>query len=125
MHAGQEYAPVFKLVCPDGTGGSREVCIENPFNVPRKIRTKVDGEFTTMVGHATIGAVNEEVKVANRIVKELGVSRLIQLCRDHCEGSPRSPEARREDGPYETGLLRRAVEPVSVCRALYAPIPEK
>jgi hypothetical protein len=67
MHAGQEYAPVFKLVCPDGTGGSREVCIENPFNVPRKIRTKVDGEFTTMVGHATIGA---EVKVANRIVKD-------------------------------------------------------
>jgi len=69
-HAGQEYAPVFKLVCPDGTGGSREVCIKNPFDVPRKIRTKIDGEFTTMVGHATIGAVNEEVNVANRIVKD-------------------------------------------------------
>ena len=69
-HAGQEHAPVFKLVCPDGTGGSREVCIENPFNVPRKIRTKVDGEFTTMVGHTTIGAVNEEVKVADRVVKD-------------------------------------------------------
>jgi hypothetical protein len=27
---GQERAPVFKLVCPDGTGGSREVCIKNP-----------------------------------------------------------------------------------------------
>jgi hypothetical protein len=69
-HAGQEHAPVFKLVCPDGTGGSREVCITNTFDVPRKMRTRVDGEFTTMIGHATIGAVNEEVNVANRIVKD-------------------------------------------------------
>jgi hypothetical protein len=69
-HAGQEYAPVFKLVCPDGTGGSREVCIKNPFDVRGKIRTKVDGTFPTMVGHATIGAVNEEVNVANRIVTD-------------------------------------------------------
>jgi hypothetical protein len=67
---GQIYAPVFKLVCLDGTGGSREVCIKNSFNVPPKHMTRVGGEFTTMVGHATIGAVNEEVKVANRIVKD-------------------------------------------------------
>ena len=69
-HAGQEYAPVFKLVCPDGTGGSRECCIENPFDVTHKIRTRVDGEFTTMAGHTTIGAVNEVVNVADRIVKD-------------------------------------------------------
>ena len=67
---GQEHAPVFKLVCPDGTGGSREVCIKNPFDV-RKIRTEVGRVLsTTMVGHATIGAVNEVVNVANRIVKD-------------------------------------------------------
>jgi len=71
--AGQEWAPVFKLVCPDGTGGSREVCIKNPFDVPRTIRARgVEGPVNTtmMAGHATIGAVNEEVKVANRIVKD-------------------------------------------------------
>ena len=68
---GQEHAPVFKLVCPDGTGGSREVCIKNPFGVPRKIWTAIGGALsTTMGGHATIGAVNEVVNVANRIVKD-------------------------------------------------------
>ena len=67
--AGQEAAPVFKLVSPDGTGGSREVCIVNPFDVPHKITTRV-GVVTTMVGHATIGAVNEVVKVEKRIVKD-------------------------------------------------------
>jgi hypothetical protein len=67
---GQEQAPVFKLVCPDGTGGSREVCIKNPFDV-RKVTARVAGALhTTMVGHATIGAVNEVVNVANRIVKD-------------------------------------------------------
>jgi hypothetical protein len=69
-HAGQEHAPVFKLVCPDGTGGSREVCIENPFNVLRKFKTRIDGEFTKMVGHKTIGAVNEIVNVSKRIEKD-------------------------------------------------------
>lgn len=82
-HAGQEYAPVFKLVCPDGTGGSREVCIKNPFNVPKREpgagRAGTGGmpgvhapniRATTMVGHATIGPVNEEVNVADRIVKD-------------------------------------------------------
>lgn len=48
--AGQSKSPVFKLVCPDGTGGSREVIIENK-------------------GLNTIGAVNERVYVFHRIVK--------------------------------------------------------
>jgi hypothetical protein len=79
-HSGQEYAPVFKLVCPDGTGGSREVCIKNLFDVPKRdpvpLRTGAMAGVhpvvptTKMVGHATIGAVNEEVNVANRIVKD-------------------------------------------------------
>jgi hypothetical protein len=54
----------------DGTGGSREVCIKNPFDVPHTIHTKIDGDFPTMVGHTTIGAVNEEVNVADCIVKD-------------------------------------------------------
>jgi len=51
-HWGQERAPIFKLVCPDGTGGSQECCITNPF------------------GASTIGAVNEEVDVSDRLVKD-------------------------------------------------------
>lgn len=68
--AGQEHAPVFKLVSPDGTDGSREICIENPFDVPRIFKTRVDGDFHMKKGHKTIGAVNEVVKVANRIEKD-------------------------------------------------------
>jgi hypothetical protein len=64
--AGQKAAPVFKLVCPDGTGGSREVCIKNPFDVPHI----AIAQFRRMEGHTTIGAVNEEVNVANRIVTD-------------------------------------------------------
>ena len=62
---GQALAPVFKLVCPDGTGGSMEVCIQNPFDVPIRM-----GGQVVMVGHATIGAVGEEVKVEKRLVKD-------------------------------------------------------
>jgi hypothetical protein len=40
-HAGQESAPVFKLVCPDGTGGSREVCIKNPFDIAETHKTRI------------------------------------------------------------------------------------
>jgi len=78
--AGQEHAPVFKLVCPDGTGGSREVCIKNPFNVPHTIELasymiekNADGtnrKVTAWTGRTTIGAVNEEVKVADRVVTD-------------------------------------------------------
>jgi hypothetical protein len=69
--AGQKKAPVFKLVCPDGTGGSREVCIKNPFDVAHKRPAmRGPGEVTEMEGHAAIGAVNEEVKVADRILKD-------------------------------------------------------
>jgi len=69
---GQKFAPVFKLVSPDGTGGSREVCIKNPFDVPTntKVDSRVNGPLQMMVGHTTIGAVNEVVNVADRIVKD-------------------------------------------------------
>jgi hypothetical protein len=61
-----------------------------------------------MVGHATIGAVNEVVNVAERIVKDSVAQGYYKLCRDCCEGSPRSPEARREHRPHATWLLCRA-----------------
>lgn len=68
--AGQEEAPVFKLICPDGTGGSREVCIANPFDVFRPLNSRGGPTYSPMVGHSTIGAVNEVVNVANRIEKD-------------------------------------------------------
>jgi hypothetical protein len=66
--AGQEAAPIFKLVCPDGTGGSRECCIENRYDTPYKINTG-SGETTVTLGRSTIGDVGESVSVANRLVK--------------------------------------------------------
>jgi hypothetical protein len=48
---GQAKIPVFKLVSPDGTGGSMECVITNN-------------------GSTTIGPVNEEVKLADRFVKD-------------------------------------------------------
>jgi hypothetical protein len=48
--AGQSKSSIFKLVCPDGTGGSREVIIKNQ-------------------GQETIGAANEVVDVDHRVVR--------------------------------------------------------
>jgi hypothetical protein len=48
---GQARIPVFKLVSPDGTGGSRECVITNN-------------------GRAIVGAVNEEVNLAGRFIKD-------------------------------------------------------
>jgi hypothetical protein len=62
---GQKMVPVFKLVSPDGTGGSRECCIKNPMDVPFKI-AGVAGKF----GQSNIGAINEEVDVSGRIVSD-------------------------------------------------------
>lgn len=69
-HAGQEYAPVFKLLSPDGTGGSREVCIENIFDIRREHKTKIDGTTVHMVGHDTIGNTDEVVNVSDRLVTD-------------------------------------------------------
>lgn len=63
---GQKQVPVFKLVSPDGTGGSRECCITNPFDEPFQMGKIV----VPNKGKANIGAVNEEVKVADRMVKD-------------------------------------------------------
>jgi hypothetical protein len=67
---GQEMIPVFKLVSPDGTGGSRECCITNPPEVPlHSVRLGTTVVVPAKRGRPNIGAVNEFVKVAHRIVK--------------------------------------------------------
>jgi len=65
---GQEHSPVFKLVCPDGTGGSREVCIKNPFVIPDKVQSRNGAKYTKMVGTTTIGAVGDMVSVSKRML---------------------------------------------------------
>jgi len=62
---GQINSPLFKLVSPDGTGGSRECCITNPADFPYKV-----GNITEIKGRHTLGAVNETVDVTGRFVTD-------------------------------------------------------
>jgi hypothetical protein len=73
---GQKHCPVFKLVCPDGTGGSRECIIENP-----KTRVPTHGPRLAVgplyeyhvdfvwEGKSEIGEVNQWEDVSRRIVR--------------------------------------------------------
>jgi hypothetical protein len=63
---GQATIPVFKLVAPDGTGGSNETIITNP-----QERTVPMGMMTMKIGRLCIGDVGKPEQVANRIVTEL------------------------------------------------------
>jgi hypothetical protein len=68
---GQAAIPVFKLVAPDGTGGSSETIIENPQD-----RTVMTGIVRSLprhkrVGRECIGEVGKPEQVANRIVTNL------------------------------------------------------
>jgi hypothetical protein len=63
---GQANIPVFKLVSPDGSGGSRECIVKNPFVVP----IVEMGRIKVMQGKTTIGGVHETVAVVMRIVRE-------------------------------------------------------
>jgi hypothetical protein len=67
---GKYIPPFFKLVCPDGTGGSREFASQTRLNVPQVKATGHGAIYTEMKGRATVGAVNEEVKVADRFLKD-------------------------------------------------------
>lgn len=59
---GQEATPVFKLVSPDGTGGSRECCIYNPLKKIKMLDIEVG------FGRSNLGAVNKWLNVSNLIV---------------------------------------------------------
>jgi hypothetical protein len=62
---GQRQIPVFKLVSPDGTGGSMECIITNPQVVPYKVMGLV-----LKMGRSDIGAVDDTVDVSHRIVTD-------------------------------------------------------
>ncbi len=63
---GQAVTPVFKLVSPDGTGGSHETIIKNPQN--RQVNI---GAFSYMIGRWSIEEVGVEVDVFSRIETDL------------------------------------------------------
>jgi hypothetical protein len=63
---GQARIPIFKLICPDGTGGSKETIISNP-----KVRVvqvvAAHGVMNERQGTTTIGAKNKAVLVIDRV----------------------------------------------------------
>jgi hypothetical protein len=62
----QAFCPVFKLVSPDGTGGSRECIIDNPVLA----RVWVNGIIPMDIRSSVIGAEMETVDVSKRIVTD-------------------------------------------------------
>ena len=108
---GQERAPVFKLICPDGTGGSREVCLTNPFVVPSLMGAwnGTSYAYKTMVGHKSIGAVGEEVYVmTNRIVKDSVAQGSYNYAETIVKGYPAHVRYDVDTDPMEPGYY---VEP--------------
>ena len=63
---GQARIPIFKLICPDGTGGSKETIISNP-----KVRVvqvlAAHGVVNQRQGGTRIGATNKAVLVLDRV----------------------------------------------------------
>ena len=63
---GQARIPIFKLICPDGTGGSKETIISNPkVHVVRVVAAQ--GVMNERQGSTTIGAKNRAVLVLDRV----------------------------------------------------------
>jgi hypothetical protein len=63
---GQARIPIFKLICPDGTGGSKETIISNPkVRVVRVVAAQ--GVMNERQGTTTIGAKNKAVLVLDRV----------------------------------------------------------
>lgn len=69
---GQTGIPVFKLICPDGTGGSKETIITNPKVRKVFVGGSVFGLEYEMQGTTTIGAKNKGVLVIDRVVTNMG-----------------------------------------------------
>jgi len=65
---GQRQIPVFKLVSPDGTGGSRECIITNPQEEWLQLSDVIGSRVKA--GRSDIGAVNVTVDVSGRIEKD-------------------------------------------------------
>jgi hypothetical protein len=66
----QTEIPIFKLVCPDGTGGSKETIITNP--IRDRVRVKVPHGFEWRVRRLSkLGETNRQVSVASIVVTDM------------------------------------------------------
>jgi hypothetical protein len=101
----QPLAPVFKLVCPDGTGGSRECCITNPQNHTGQL---LPNSGTINFGDWTIGKVNEVVNVQNRIVTDSVAQGSYNYAETTVKGLPAHERLDVKTDPMKPGFF---VEP--------------
>ena len=66
LFRGQTGIPIFKLICPDGTGGSKETIISNPkVRIVRVVASQ--GVRDEMQGRTKIGGTNKQVLVLDRV----------------------------------------------------------
>jgi hypothetical protein len=120
--AGQEKAPVFKLLCPDGTGGSREVCIKNPLVRPR-VRVSVTGVATAeVVGEETVGPVGEIVPVLDRVVRDSVAQGSYNYAETMEKGYPAHVRLDVRTDPMEAGYY---VEPDDLFRLQFIPLNDR
>jgi hypothetical protein len=68
---GQTGIPVFKLVCPDGTGGSKETIISNPVLEKVKVVGPRGGVEWELRRSSKIGDTNQNVLVNHRVEKKM------------------------------------------------------
>lgn len=67
---GQTGIPIFKLICPDGTGGSKETIVTNPvFRVTRELGGQ--GVYNKQHRASKIGTVNKGELVIDRVVTNM------------------------------------------------------
>ncbi|MEO5858658.1 MAG: hypothetical protein ABIR33_06890 [Pyrinomonadaceae bacterium] len=66
---GQAGIPVFKLVCPDGTGGSKETIIKNP-KINKVAVSTSQGDYFEMHRNSKIGEVNQVNMVKPSIITD-------------------------------------------------------
>lgn len=64
---GQTGIPIFKLVCPDGTGGSKETIIKNP-KLDKVAVSTSQGNYFEMQRRSKIAETNEVTMVKPRII---------------------------------------------------------
>ncbi|QYO63408.1 hypothetical protein [Leptolyngbya sp. 7M] len=71
---GQARTPIFKLICPDGTGGSKETIIMNPQTNKIYVQTGTGwpgSRIPVMQGREKIGEINRPELVVNRVVTKM------------------------------------------------------
>ena len=119
----QSQVPVFKLISPDGTGGSLEVCIHN-FQVYQNKKLALLGLITGITegtgGEPEIGSVDEWVNVRASIVQNkvykgsYNFSETVQMgfsAHDHRDIIPHKKAPNRYVDPHRWSILAHRIFP--------------